>query len=154
MVDAFSAFLSRRLTMGDKIQSWSWYHRYTRWLINKKDLLPLDLVRAGNSQDTRVWCNTRLFRMNKCAFQHSHNLSKFPQIYAVSEGVVLSMMRILCILFKNYCCLFPNHPPPVETRIWKYGCGYGCAGAGAFVQGVQKKVIELWCALRRLILRK
>ena len=29
------------------------------------------------------------------------------------------MMRILCILFKVYCCLISHHPTPVETRIWK-----------------------------------
>ena len=33
--------------------------------------------------------------------QRSHNLRKFPQIYAVSMGVVLVIMRILCILFKS-----------------------------------------------------
>ena len=32
--------------------------------------------------------------------QRSHNLRKFPQIFAVSMGVVLGIMRILCIPFK------------------------------------------------------
>ena len=32
--------------------------------------------------------------------QRSHNLGKFPQIFAVSMGVVLGIMRILCIPFK------------------------------------------------------
>ena len=32
--------------------------------------------------------------------QRSHNLGKFPQICAVSMGVVLGIMRILCIPFK------------------------------------------------------
>ena len=33
-------------------------------------------------------------------WQRSHNLGKFPQIFAVSMGVVLGIMRILCIPFK------------------------------------------------------
>ena len=32
--------------------------------------------------------------------QRSHNLRKFPQIFAVSMRVVLGIMRILCIPFK------------------------------------------------------
>ena len=32
--------------------------------------------------------------------QRSHNLGKFPQIFAVSMGVVLGIMRIVCIPFK------------------------------------------------------
>ena len=32
--------------------------------------------------------------------QRSHNLGKFPQIVAVSMGVALGIMRILCIPFK------------------------------------------------------
>ena len=32
--------------------------------------------------------------------QRSHNLGKFPQIFAVSMGVVSGIMRILCIPFK------------------------------------------------------
>ena len=35
-----------------------------------------------------------------CKDQRSHNLRKFPQIFAVSMGVVLGIMRILCIPFK------------------------------------------------------
>ena len=55
--------------------------------------------------------------------QRSHNLRKFPQIYAVSTVVVLVVMRILCIFFsKVYCCLNPNHPLLVETRICKITC--------------------------------
>ena len=33
-------------------------------------------------------------------YQRSHNPRKFPQIFAVSVGVVLGIMRILCIPFK------------------------------------------------------
>ena len=33
-------------------------------------------------------------------YQRSHNLGKFPQIFAVCMGVVLGIMRILCIPFK------------------------------------------------------
>ena len=33
-------------------------------------------------------------------YQRSHNLRKFPQIFAVSMGVVLGITRILCIPFK------------------------------------------------------
>ena len=32
--------------------------------------------------------------------QRSHNLGKFPQIFPVFMGVVLGIMRILCIPFK------------------------------------------------------
>ena len=32
--------------------------------------------------------------------QRSHNLGKFPQIFAVFMGVVLGIMRILCNPFK------------------------------------------------------
>ena len=34
------------------------------------------------------------------AQQRSHNLGKFPQIFGVSMGVVLGIMRMLCIPFK------------------------------------------------------
>ena len=33
--------------------------------------------------------------------QRSHNLGKFPQIFAVSMGVVLGIMRILCIQWRS-----------------------------------------------------
>ena len=50
-----------------------------------------------------------------------HNLRIFPQIYAVFKGVVLGIIRILCILLKSLLLSrdVTNHPPPVETRIWK-----------------------------------
>ena len=32
--------------------------------------------------------------------QRSHDLGKFPQIFAVSMGVVLGIMRVLCIPLK------------------------------------------------------
>ncbi len=54
--------------------------------------------------------------------QRSHNLRKFPQIYAVFMGVVhVSHNEDIMHAFfsKVYCCLIPNHPPPIETRIWK-----------------------------------
>ena len=50
--------------------------------------------------------------------QRSHNLGKFPQIFAVSMGVVLGIMRILCIPFKSL--LFgncsANSQPPSPSR--------------------------------------
>ncbi len=45
--------------------------------------------------------------------QRSHNLRKFPQIYAVFMGVVLVIMRILCILFKS---LLSHSQPPSPYR--------------------------------------
>ena len=45
----------------------------------------------------------------------SHNLRKFPQIYAVSiGGGVLGMMGILCILFKSL--LLSHSQPPTPCR--------------------------------------
>ena len=38
--------------------------------------------------------------LSRCYVQRSHNLRKFPQIFAVSMGVVLGITRILCIPFK------------------------------------------------------
>ena len=50
--------------------------------------------------------------------QRSHNLGKFPQIFAVFMGVVLDIMRILCIPFK--ILLFgncsANSQPPSSSR--------------------------------------
>ena len=81
--------------------------------------------------------------------QRSHNLRKFPQIFAVSMGVVLGITYRVFYpalsqseeISSDFCCfygggirhnedimhsfqnfivkLIPNHPPPLETRIWK-----------------------------------
>ena len=55
--------------------------------------------------NSKVKCFSTKTCLNLCAnnvntFQRSHNLGKFPQIFAVSMGVVLGIMRILCIPFK------------------------------------------------------
>ena len=54
----------------------------------------------------------------KTDLQRSHNLGKFPQICAVSMGVVLGIMRILRIPFKSL--LFgncsANSQPPSPSR--------------------------------------
>ena len=41
-----------------------------------------------------------VLNLHRTGTQRSHNLGKFPQIFAVSMGVVLGIMRILCIPFK------------------------------------------------------
>ena len=52
--------------------------------------------------------------------QRSHNLGKFPQIFTVSMGVVSGIIRDIMHSFQNFIVrLIPNHPPPLETRIWK-----------------------------------
>ena len=54
------------------------------------------------------------YRAELCHTQCSHNLGKFPQIFSVSMGVVLGMMRILCIPVK--IVLFGNSQPPSPSR--------------------------------------
>ena len=46
----------------------------------------------------------------------SHNLRKFPQIYAVSMGVVLVIMRILCILLKSLLLSHSQPPSPYTNK--------------------------------------
>ena len=53
----------------------------------------------------------------------SHNLRKFPQIFAVSTGVALVIMRILCILFKSLL-LSKSQPPRAVARAL-IGVGWG-----------------------------
>ena len=55
----------------------------------KKPYLRLILKKFGKGDLASLYPN-----------QRSHNLRKFPQIFAVSMGVVLGIMRILCIPFK------------------------------------------------------
>ena len=48
----------------------------------------------------------------------SHNLRKFPQIYAVSVGGGISHNED-ALFSKVYCCLILNYPTPIEIWIWK-----------------------------------
>ncbi len=54
--------------------------------------------------------------------QRSHNLRKFPQIYAVSMGVVLVIMRILCILFKSLLLSHSQPPSPYRNTDMEISC--------------------------------
>ena len=49
-------------------------------------------------------------------YQRSHNLRKFPQIYALFIGVVLVIMRILCIFFKNLLLSHLQLPYPYRNK--------------------------------------
>ena len=61
-------------------------------------------------------------RYNFCSHQRSHNLGKFPQIFAVSVGVVLGIMRILCIPFKIYCSANSQPPSPSRNKDMEISC--------------------------------
>ena len=51
--------------------------------------------------------------------QGSHNLRKFPQIFAVSiYGGGISHNED-AFFSKVYCCLILNYPTPIEMWIWK-----------------------------------
>ena len=58
--------------------------------------------------------------------QRSHNLGKFPQIFAVSMGVVLGIMRILCIPFKillfGNCSANSQPPSPSRNNDMEISC--------------------------------
>ena len=58
--------------------------------------------------------------------QCSHNLGKFPQIFAVSMGVVLGIMRILCIPFKilllGNCSANSQPPSPSRNNDMEISC--------------------------------
>ena len=88
------------------------------------------VVTRGHS--CHSWSFVCPFRQDRCSLyikgslQRSHNLGKFPPIFAVSMGVVLGIMRILCIPFKillfGNCSANSQPPPPpspLETTIWK-----------------------------------
>ena len=59
--------------------------------------MQLSLKTCTEEKNKTVITNSR---GHLCNYQPSHNLGKFPQIFAVSLGVVLGIMRILCIPFK------------------------------------------------------
>ncbi len=61
------------------------------------------------------------------AEQRSHNLRKFPQIYAVFMGVVLVIMRILCILFKSLLLSHSQPPSPYRNKDMEISCESGDA---------------------------
>ena len=54
--------------------------------------------------------------------KRSHNLRKFPQIYAVFMGVVLVIMRILCILFKSLLLSHSQPPSPYRNKDMEISC--------------------------------
>ena len=54
--------------------------------------------------------------------QRSQNLRKFPQIYAVSMGVVLVIMRTLCILFKSLLLSHSQPPSPYRNTDMEISC--------------------------------
>ena len=56
-------------------------------------------MKLSNSRDPLAKTRESKLRFRQIE-QRSHNLRKFPQIFAVSMGVVLGIMRILCIPFK------------------------------------------------------
>ncbi len=52
---------------------------------------------------------------NKAGRQRSHNLRKFLSDLCCFYGGGDSHNEDIM----HYCCLIPNHPPPIETRIWR-----------------------------------
>ena len=72
-------------------------------------------VIVGNSEGST--------KILKFCHLRTHNLRKFPQIYAVSTGVVLAIMGILCIIFKSLLLSQSQSPSLVEARICKLVVG-------------------------------
>ncbi len=62
------------------------------------------------------------FSSRVSSLQRSHNLRKFPQIYAVFMGVVLVIMRILCILFKSLLLSHSQPPSPYRNKDMEISC--------------------------------
>ena len=54
--------------------------------------------------------------------QRSRNLRKLLQIYAVSNGVVLVIMRTLCILFKSLLLSHFQPPSPCRNKNMEISC--------------------------------
>ena len=54
--------------------------------------------------------------------QRSHNLGKFPQIFAVFMGVVLGIMRIFAFLSKFYCLANSQPPSPSRNKDMEISC--------------------------------
>ena len=75
------------------------------------------------SKPVIVWNSEGSTKILKFCHLRTHNLRKFPQIYAVSTGVVLAIMGILCIIFKSLLLSQSQSPSLVETRICKLVVG-------------------------------
>ncbi len=69
-------------------------------------------------------CSLSMSTLASCmvCLQRSYSLRKFPQIYAVSMGVVLVIMRILCILFKSLLLSHSQPPSPHKNKDMEISC--------------------------------
>ena len=78
------------------------------------------------------------------SYHRSHNLRKFPQIYAVSEGVVLVIiMRVLCILFKSLLLYYYQPPSPCRNKDMEISCESPGSYVFAMKQGLLVNFVYL-----------